>query len=1086
MKDHTANDFRAKSYDVFISYKNLDADVRDILVEALEVAGLSVWWDAKLVSGAFRPQLAGRINNCKLVVALWSAQVGANPVEVFDEMSQARGLDRLMVLRTDGAEIPKLFGEQNFMPFDGWADPTRRKAQLEIIIAEVRRRVAAPTYQVVEPGKHAVSTLVEPSEFGDIPGAPDNLIGRDIELAMLRDAWTSQPPRKVNAVVLHALGGAGKSALLRTFANELLAAGGGGAARIYGWSAYSQGSGEQKRADADGFISKALADFNFDGSLPSDSVERARALAKLIQKERVLLLLDGLEPLQDPPSLNKGRFKDKGLAELIKLLAAQNAGVVVLTTRQEVPELGGYGPLVINHALEELSSPAGADLLVELGVRGRQRDLEAAVREVEGHALSVTLLGTYLAEVCGGDIRHRDQFDFAGIVLSPGEKSDLLTDKTIIPAKRAAKVMRGYLEQFAKLATDPKRRAEGLGGPERALLDLLGLFDRPADGPAVDALLAQHIPELSDELFFETIVIRSGFFGFWRKVDVRELTPGQRSARLREAKNRLRKLRLLSNSSKDDPRGLDAHPLVRAFFAGHIEETAPEAAKTAHEILCRHYSAATPDLPDTLTEMQPLFHAVRHGVRAGRVQEACDEIFWRRIRRGRDLYITRVLGAFGAQLATCVHFFEKPWDKPHPLLNSDDVPWLLGDVAFALGALGRLREAITPNRAALASRIARHEWRNAATDGGILSNVLLTLGRVLEAVEVAELAVKHADLNYEHDQSDRADLQRELRRGTMAIALAAAGNMTRASELFGDAEAIRERRERYRYGSGSELPSLPGYHYGDLLLAQGDAAEALRRGRYQLRFAEMYLGRGLGLHDIGLGKLLIGRAEEALGGSDAGPMLDAAVDGLRQSGRDDHVPKALLARAAHWRRGAAAGETKLMDPIRADLAEVEDIAGDEMRLYLTDLALERARLAIEVPLAFASAEAARGEAWAQTEKAADLIRETGYHRRDQELAELKAQLATKLTDVAKSGQEAIKPDVLREPRARDTGTVKDFHIGKGGFITPDRGGEDVVVDWNAVVRAKIGPLEDGMRVSFELESDERGRVLKAVKLRPAD
>jgi len=80
--------------------------------------------------------------------------------------------------------------------------------------------------------------------------------------------------------------------------------------------------------------------------------------------------------------------------------------------------------------------------------------------------------------------------------------------------------------------------------------------------------------------------------------------------------------------------------------------------------------------------------------------------------------------------------------------------------------------------------------------------------------------------------------------------------------------------------------------------------------------------------------------------------------------------------------------------IRTDLAEVEDIAGDEMRLYLTDLALERARLALDAPAAFATREAARAEAQAQTAKAADLIAETGYHRRDPELAELKARLAT--------------------------------------------------------------------------------------------
>ena len=691
MTPNAANDFRAKSYDVFVSYRNVDAEVRDILIEALQGAKLSVWWDVKLASGAFRPQLAERINNCRLVVALWTRQVATAPDEVRDEMSQARGLDRLMVLRTDGADIPKLFGEQNFMRFDGWNDPAKREAQLETIVAEVRRRVAAPTFAVVPTAKVPVSTLVAPPEFGDIPGAPDKLIGREAEIAMLHEAWASRPPAKVNAVVLHALGGAGKSALLRTFANALLAAAGAGAARIYGWSAYSQGSGEQKRADADGFISKALADFGWVGTLPGDQVERARALAKLIQKERVLLLLDGLEPLQDPPGLNRGRFKDKGLAELIRLLAGQNPGLVVLTTRQEVPELVGFGNVVVNHELDVLSDRAGADLLVELGVRGRQRELEAAVREVDGHALSVTLLGTYLAEVWGGDIRRREQFDFKKIVLSPAEQSELLTDRTIIPAKRAAKVMRGYLEQFEKLAKDPKCQAEGLGGPERALLNLLGLFDRPADGPALDALLARHIPWLTDELFFEQIH-KSEWMGLRKRSEVRELTPRERGQRIRFAKERLRKLRLLSEVNPKDTLELDAHPVVRAFFAGRLQETAPKPAKAAHDILYRHYEAAAPDLPDTLDQMQPLFYAVQHGVRAGRAEEVWESVFWRRINRRGKQHLTFRLGAYGVALGTMAHFFASPWHTPLTDLSSASSIQLLKMAAGSLVATGRLIE----------------------------------------------------------------------------------------------------------------------------------------------------------------------------------------------------------------------------------------------------------------------------------------------------------------------------------------------------------------------------------------------------------
>ena len=92
MTTHNADDFRAKSYDVLVSYQRADDAARDILIEALQAAKLSVWWDSKLVSGAWRPQLADRINNCGCVVALWSALAEAAPDEVGDEMAQARGL----------------------------------------------------------------------------------------------------------------------------------------------------------------------------------------------------------------------------------------------------------------------------------------------------------------------------------------------------------------------------------------------------------------------------------------------------------------------------------------------------------------------------------------------------------------------------------------------------------------------------------------------------------------------------------------------------------------------------------------------------------------------------------------------------------------------------------------------------------------------------------------------------------------------------------------------------------------------------------------------------------------------------------
>lgn len=963
------DEFKAKKYDVFVSYKRENDDARAVLVAALDVAGYEVFWDAKLNNDDWKGELRDEINRSKMVICLWSALAAASE-NVKAEAYHAFGIRKLLSAPIEDASvIPTYFKDTNIHPFDGWADESRRESQMAKIIGTLERVTGGPSRKAVN-----LDAPVIPVEFGDIPGAPPHLIGRESELAMLRAAWESRAPRKVNAVVLHALGGAGKSALLRTFANELLAEGGGGAARIYGWSAYSQGSGEQKRADADSFISKALGDFGFQGEIPKDPVERARALSRLIQKQRTLLLLDGLEPLQDPPGINRGKFKDKGLAELVKTLANQNPGLVVLTTRQEVPELAGCGALVINHPLDKLSDDSGAELLVELGVRGRQGELEEAVRSVDGHALSVTLLGTYLSEVCGGDVRHRDQFNFADLVLTQAEQEELATDKTIVPAKRAAKVVRGYLEQFEKLAKDGA--ASGLGGPERCILNLLGLFDRPADGKAVAALLEKRIPGLTDELFVDVIETSPG------QMDVRELAPEDRAQRLRGAKLRLRKLRLLSKPNPHDPLELDAHPIVRAFFAGRLDQTAPETTKAAHYTLYCHYCAAAPVLPDTLEEMQPLFHAVHHGVKAGRAQEAYDVVFRGRIRRDKDAFMTRALGAFGPQLAICANFFAPPWQTPRGDLRPDTRAWLLGEAAYALTALGRLADSVELRRAGLEARIASKDWANAARNGGNLSDTLLILGRVGEAMLIAESAVAHADRSGDW-------MHREFMRSAFAAALTAAGDLDRAAALFAEAEEIHARDQ-------PELPqlySLQGYHYGDMIIARGYSEQALERGRSQLDLAESILGRDMGLHNIGFAHLLVGRAADSLGLPEAAASLDAAVAGLRKAGTTHFLPRALLARAAHRRRRTAAGETGLIEGIRADLAEVEDIAGEEMRLHLTDLALECARLALDVPAAFASPPDALAEAKAQTAKAAQLIAETGYHRRDGELADLQTRLA---------------------------------------------------------------------------------------------
>jgi cold shock protein len=66
-----------------------------------------------------------------------------------------------------------------------------------------------------------------------------------------------------------------------------------------------------------------------------------------------------------------------------------------------------------------------------------------------------------------------------------------------------------------------------------------------------------------------------------------------------------------------------------------------------------------------------------------------------------------------------------------------------------------------------------------------------------------------------------------------------------------------------------------------------------------------------------------------------------------------------------------------------------------------------------------------------------------------------------------------------------TGTVKFFNTQKGfGFIQPEGGGGDVFVHISAVERAGMHTLNEGQRVSFEVETDQRRGKTNATNLRP--
>lgn len=79
-----------------------------------------------------------------------------------------------------------------------------------------------------------------------------------------------------------------------------------------------------------------------------------------------------------------------------------------------------------------------------------------------------------------------------------------------------------------------------------------------------------------------------------------------------------------------------------------------------------------------------------------------------------------------------------------------------------------------------------------------------------------------------------------------------------------------------------------------------------------------------------------------------------------------------------------------------------------------------------------------------------------------------------------------RPESRLKEQHVSTGTVKWFNETKGyGFITPDQGGSDVFVHISAVERSGMRGLNEGQKISYDLEADRKTGKSSAVNLKTA-
>lgn len=803
--------------------------------------------------------------------------------------------------------------------------------------------------------------------------APTELVGREEELALLDSVWqqsTEDESNKTNILTLVAIGGEGKTSLVSRWLLDKATTEPYEFDAIFAWSFYNQGSQDNSISSADIFINQALEFFgNLDLAQSStDNRTKGRELAKLVIQQKAIIFLDGLEPLQHPPSpAYQGELKDPGLSEFFKKLATKNPGICIITTRYSVVELKPFTKTVIEKKLDKLSEEASIKLLKNHELKGTEDEFKSLINDFDGHALSLQVIGNFIHQAFNGDIRKRYSFDF--------KKADETLNKG--HAFRAIKAYETWLSQ------DEKNSKQQL-----AIFKIAGLFDRPFDKGCLSTLLKEPvISGLTEHL-----------------IDLEEFE-------LNLIINNLTKTGLLTKNQNttDELLSIDVHPLIREYFAHKLESEQLNAFKVAHARIYNYLNQITKEIQKpTLEKLQPLYQSVRHGCKARLYKDAWYVTYYDRILKGENYYTQNKLGASSTDLSVLQYFFEKPFSK----IVSNQIAALehavYGQAGFCLKAIGRYKESENPIKSwneitTGLINIVKNENEKlqvtlaACNSASALSSVKLILGEIDESIKTAkdaiDLSARLKNTNFYKD-----------RHNALAHAYHYNGNYELAEKTY--TKSLKNIPKNIKH-----LPALAGFYHCIFIL---DATEKLilknftnfksnapieiqkkeidlinsnlKKVHYKVSYA---LKNEITLTTIAADNLMViilNLYEILLKAySKESYFIDwdhinETISKLHQCGEMDQTPLGLIIRSAYYAiNNQYTGEYSA----QSDLDEAWEIAvRGPMRLFMADIHLNRARL-------FYGEEKYPWESPKKDiQEARKLIEECNYWRRKEELEQI--------------------------------------------------------------------------------------------------
>jgi tetratricopeptide (TPR) repeat protein len=462
-----------------------------------------------------------------------------------------------------------------------------------------------------------------------------------------------------------------------------------------------------------------------------------------------LLILDGLEKVQEDGLRGTpfGQISDGRLRNLV-LRAAENCladAAMLITTRFAIDDLRERPGLNYREVpIEQISVEGCVALLRRRGVRGSDLELSQIAQDCGYHALTVDLAGGYIANFAEGDPGARmgwsmEETQVARSFPTPNDRLNAVAEQTA---------------RFERLAV---RYRQALARTDRAALALLErvcLFRLGVDaelltliftGPEKDDLSGPELAALSPE------EVRARMD---KLVAMRLLEATEQGTHLRQQATAVAPT--VFSGVRDTT--YTVHPAVRdGFLKGLDADNARRGHDAAREGLVESLGGlpgrgTNPSDARTLDRLEEI---VYHTLQAGRPDTAW-EIYLYQI--GGYENLGRRLGAYERGERICRAFTaDQAAEDVHrrDRLHASTAALVLDEYALYLSDVGQLDAAARCYQQNIAMRVERESWKNASIGNQNLTDVLLVAGRLSDALNAAEEAVRLAErASYAFERKD--------------------------------------------------------------------------------------------------------------------------------------------------------------------------------------------------------------------------------------------------------------------------------------------------------------------------------------------